>query len=414
MRAESVTGKHQIHFVAVQTENDRGHWTNLTNLRGRDWVESVTWGESIDSPVGYASVTLRKAIEGDSISPFVREDLFGPGRRIRISVAVGQPNPADPGSVAQNLKWIPGFLGKIDDIEVVRDTIQIRARDMGAYIQDAVFEYDRVYGEAGGIPADVVMQNMLDDVFGIGAIRLRVQHYPNLFVEPDYDDDGVPRPNVRRGTSVLQAIRDLAMQAGLDVRYRWTNQGYELTLYKPPRVLSASTVHVAFGPDQWAEAPTLSIGDSEIRNVIEVAWIDPELQYERSVKVYNDESMRRFLARRYLLLSGEATRYITNAEQAAKMAEAALADLSFPAATRAVRVLLCPGIELGDTVALHGNGTDIAATATGAVTAYEHNFSTGTGWTTIWLRDAPAGARVEWLRRGTSGGTVPILPSSIR
>lgn len=398
-----IRGKQLNHFIRVETQGPRGEWLNLSNLGGVDWVDSVTWRASIDQPVASGSLVIRKRIDGETLAPYMTGDVdgwgafsptVGPGRGLRIGVGIA---PKGAASVA----WRPVYIGKIDEIESggLDDTMRIRHRDIGARLLDALFERDRVYGTDEGVPLQEVLQQMLDQTVGVGAVQLYVMHDPEFPIFIQRDDNGEPIPTVKRGSSLLTSMRDLVLQAGCDLRYRWLpDNSYRLTLYRPDR--EGLEVSASFDASEWQEVSELTLSDADVRNVIEVAWIDPATGQERVHREQDDDSIREYRGRRYMRLEGDATRHIGTQLTAQGMARAALADLSFPVASQAIRTLLWWPAELGDLYELQPDGVNYQSAIKAAVTAYEHTFANGTGWTTLALRGKPSGARREWIRRG--------------
>lgn len=402
--AATAVGQH----IKVEVEDPDGAYVDVSALGGVTWLQGARWGTNVDDPMVAATVRLRRDVGTPgspsylSLAPFLEasglnrdaSNAYAPfldverGIRIYTDVTVPGGSPA----------WRPMFQGYIDRIAWESSPIVITARDEGKRLADTAIELPRDYSNPAGTPLEVLMQQLLDDVMGVGAITLAV-----------YDPLGVLDWNVRRAPvepqpSTLEQLRAWAAQwMGWIVRYRWQGaagaETFDLTLADPERGKTVADYDIP--PSLYSAITNLNIDAASIRNAIEVSYIDRATGQRASVLEEDATSILRY-HRHFMRLAFTAASNIDSAGEATLMAGGARDDLKLPPAEHAVVINrhFWP-VELGDLVNFPANGRHYDQPQKYAVVAWEHSFEGAAARTTIQTRGTPAGAYRWWLARET-------------
>lgn len=394
--------------LRVWIADHTGALVNFSALTGNDWIQSAGWGETQDQPVSTATVRLKRAILAASLAPLMAGSALNAGgaaidtgRRITIETATTDPAVAPVGG-----DWKTVFDGKIDDIDWDADPIVITCRDQGAWLQAALIELQGlIYGTTGGRAVESVIQDLIDDWVSISPPTLSVPASPgwNIF------------EFVQDRKNVLDAIRDLALQIGWDLRYRWNaaNQ-FLLTLYDPGRTNTTSLY--TFTKDEYLNVTQLKLSDADIRNAVAIVFTDRVLLTERT-RIRIDAASITAYRRRYFEI-GHPTNIGTLAE-ADILGDAVLADLSTPFITHEIETFYWWMVQLGDLYTFQANGVHYDADQKYAIVGYQHEFTEDhKARTKLLVRGNPSGAYRDWLKMQGGGGGIgsdvaspPPIPS---
>jgi len=242
--------------VSIRAFVDRGggDWVNLSDLEGRDWIQSAQWGDSQDASVQTLQLGLHQRVEDLSLAPLVDGSklndagtLIDLGNPIYLEVAVtpedDAPLPAD---------WVEVFRGEIDAIDWQASPMSVRCRDNSGQLDRFIEFQRRIPASRDFAPVEEVIQEILDNEFGTGAGRVVLYSTNGTLATPfaaaDSPEWFVPA-YIQKKQPVLQAIRVLSDQIGWYVRQVWNDSvgAFVLTLYEPPRAKAARGTLSAFG-----------------------------------------------------------------------------------------------------------------------------------------------------------------------
>lgn len=387
-------------------------------------------------------------------------------RELRISVAT---MPSDAPSPAAG-DWMVVFHGRIDQLDAAAgDTVRLTCRDLGGQLADAWIETERVYsyGTVSTLPVsmrvwtpgmtlvlneyilpsetkrngrfykvttagtggssepawptsstvadgtatlthqgtvtttghivETVMRNILDDN-SFSAVTLSVPSASTWAIK-QYKQDR---------TSVLEALRNLALQIGWDVRYKWNTGASEhrLTFFQPDR--AKATTDRTFGSDDYEDVTRLALDVAGIRNVVlvnypDAADLDAAGNPKRKTVTSTDGTSVSRFGRRFMEMSEPDAGQIDTSTEAQAYADAARKDLAWPKAEQSVS--LCygfPWAEPGDRYAFSANGRHYSSTQTLAVVGVEHRAENGGMRTELLCRGQPAGAYDVWQERSAN------------
>ncbi|MFY0567059.1 hypothetical protein ACN28E_24920 [Archangium lansingense] len=405
-------------------------WHDLTNLFGRDFLEGVDVDESLNSPVGQATVRVLREVRGLSLAPLMTSSrannlgsgyapLLDPNRLFRVEVALGPPR-----QLATDPVWLPLFFGRIDSVDSGNpDVISFVGRDMGGVLQDVWTDEEQVYGSDAGVPLETVCNTILADAqlpeFALYTPEASTQALGK------YKQDYEP---------TMDALSKLAAGRGWEVRgkLRPDTGDWGLWLWGPDR--AASTPAWTYTADDYEYLGEFRVGLEDIRTAVEVVYPDAsdlDAAGQPKRKTVRRESAAALARYGYLNSAGQrlhrlmrvtegATTNIRSATEAGRLADAALADLSTTDIGASVEVQHHPALELGDLVALSANGINFSSEQRLAVRQVTHRLSSTSGRTALRLLGKPAlGPRV-WLslegRPGIAPGspfTGPAAPSGL-
>lgn len=252
------------HCLKVEVSNG-GYWYNLSNLEGYDFVISASWGVLLDEPLSTANIELFGHIYNYSLAPdvslsrmnrFSNSPLLVLSAKIRIMTATV---PID--SIPDDTDWKSVFQGYITKIDVKDngDKISLYCRDLASKIQDAFIRTEYDYGaDDGSKISEDVIQDILDE-WGLN-VTLYTPSSPSFII----------KKYVQQKQSVLDAVRDIAIQTGFDIRYKWreSSSQWEFTYYEPDR--EKTTIDYSFGHNTYILIPNITYDLASIRNLIRI------------------------------------------------------------------------------------------------------------------------------------------------
>lgn len=385
--------------LRVELENQAGVWQDMSALNGVDFVLGAKWSDLLDTPVMAGTVTLSRRVGaqalpatmaaspvnhpgGGGYTPFVRG-----GQKVRIHTACVTPGAAPAGG-----DWKEVFLGKVDDPEWggTRNAMTLAISDVGAWLQGTVIKEEHQYGTEEGIPVETVMQQILDanPVPKLGAVALYVPTSPGWNI----------KTYTQARVSILQALRDLAIQIGWEVRYRYDAANtFRLTFYEPDR--AKAIADTSFGPSEYFELPNVGERTDDIRNSGRVYYVDSTTG-TREFQEYTVPASIAVYGERYIEISEDTSSNIDTDAEALDMVTAMVKDLSVPLLNQTMRTSFFWPVQLGDLYDFTANGEMYDSTQQGAAVSIEHELTRDTRRTSIGVRGKPAGAYSRWLQLG--------------
>lgn len=289
-----------------------------------------------------------------------------------------------------------GYLG--DSIPVEKFAVSCEARDPAKLLQDTYIEQKRSYGSADGVPAEMVIQSILDDNLGLGVAALYCPRSPGFMIQP-YE---------LGYKSVWDAIQEIAQQIGWWLGYRWdhTAGAMQLTLVEPPRNKSAATADWTLDWEDDIYTHGLDVSDENIRNVVTVTYRDGETGKRTAVTVTDAISIAEY-GRRAMGIEEDDTSLIDTQDEAQAFAEAALADLSEMTGTSQVEMPLMPELDVFDGLVVT-NPLISSESEFYGVESVEHTLDFGSAparlRTTVVCCGRIIGSHRRWLRMQTRPG----------
>lgn len=374
------------HYIRVEVQNGSGSWVDISS-----YVTNAVVSADIDNPVQRLSLSLVRGFGTSSLAPLSTTSLlnrnnvnaYSPlldiNRGIRVSVSV-----VALGSGPSTYTTI--FQGLIDSSDPGPEIMSVEARDSFAPLLDTIIEVERSYGSASpGTPVETVIQSIIND---------------NILVNPPAlsTPGGPPGWNLQpylqqSGISVMEAIRNLALQIGWDLRGKWIGSNYLLSLFTPP----SAVVQTTFSASEYLEISSLRLNGDDVRNFIEVAYVDSTSGQVQIATAVDNSSILKY-GRRYMKITEAAASNIDTPAEAQAMADAALLALSSPGSEQAVETFLYWPVELGDYYGFPSNNVHFNSQQNAAVVAFRHELSATQVRTSLDLRGLPSGAYNEWIR----------------
>jgi hypothetical protein len=393
----------------VKVANGSGTMIDLSS-----WVESVVIDRDVDMPVSGATIQFTRS-EGNqyvirSLAPLRTDSTlnrlddgvtYSPQLDLNRVVTVEEATTAIGASIVAG-DYKLKFKGTIDSVNFEQSPVTIQCRDEGAVLVDRWIETPATYGTGGGRGMELVIQDILDAVFGAAVIVLYVP------TSPAYNITTYQQQKM----SVMDAIQQLAQLKGWDIRFRYYEPSgiFKLTLSDPLR--SKTTPDYTFGPSQYHVIPSFDINLTNIRNFIQGSYFNAATQSRLTVSVNDSASITKYGRRFFEIQEGDQSPIDTSTEMT-NLITYALADLKDPKANQEVELpFFWPG-DLNDLYRFSGNAATHNTDQDLAVVSIRDELSQGRHRTIAKVRGSPAGQYLTWLARGdprTSPNGVPYAP----
>lgn len=330
--------------------------------------------------------------------------LLWPGREVILDVAA-VPINQEP-AAGDWIRVFRGYMG--DSIQASSDNgrINIQCRDQAKRLQDCYIETARTYGSGAGTPAETVIQQIIDDNLGAGAVSLYAPVSPGFMITPY---------NVEFQT-VWDAIQEIAKQIGWYLGYRYWPElnDFRLALMPPPRTKDSSSADFTLDWTKDLEIQELDITDRDVRNVIKVTYRNASTGLRDSVTVTDSASIAEY-GRRAMQIEEADTSLIDTATEATALANAALWDLKDLTATTRITMPFIPTMDVFSGI-LVTNPRLSSTQDFYAVESVEHtlDWESGRFRTEIVGAGRVVGAHNKWLAMQTRPGAVePVRTGNI-
>lgn len=263
--------------VRLEVEDPDGTRRDVsTSLNKVDWLNAVRVEDDIDRNTLSLSGSLLRDTSTLSLSPFRSDSLVNRNaagayapmvdiwRKFWLSTSV-MPIGSTP-------NWKELAQGRMDVIEIDGDKPEIRITGRGeeAVFLDCWIDQERTYGSAGGVAAETVLQQMLDDNLGTGRANVGSSGYTVITsVSPSYN----MKTWTQTAGSLGAALAAVAEKPGYILRFRYNASNVrELQFFKPNR--TASSEDWSLGPGEYTRIPFGRINIQDIRNLAKITYAD--------------------------------------------------------------------------------------------------------------------------------------------
>jgi hypothetical protein len=319
------------------------------------------------------------------------EVLLLPNREVVLQVAITTPGGTPTA-------WRTLFHGLMGDSISYGDTIvTLSCRDMAKRLHECYIEEVQQYGSEEGTPLEAVIQQILDDNLGAGAVPLHCPVSPGFMVTP-YEVEH---------QSVWDAVQKAVAQIGWFIGYRWdpTIDEFRLTLMEPPRDKDASTADFTLDYEDDIYIEDLEISDKDIRNAVRVTYRDAATGQRKYVTATNSTSIAEY-GRRAMQIEEADTSLIDTEAEALRLANAAIADLSQLTSTDRITMPLLPEIDVFSGIVVN-NPRTLEGEGFYAVESVRHTIDYGGNRfrTEAIASGKVIGAHTRWLEMQTRPGS---------
>lgn len=351
-------------------------------------IKRATLNASVDLATIEGTVTFQRGLGEESLSPYITSALVNdtvplmwPGNLLTLYCAVTAPGVEPTGT---DFKII--LNGRIDHVNAAGpDEVVVRFRDVGAALLNKWIEAPKPYGGTpGGIAAETVIASILtDNGFAAGTV-----------LNPGADSGFMIRQFMQERMPVLEALRRIALQIGWEMRH-YPRFG-PIVLFQDPDRAKASQATIS--PDIYRAVTKLEVGDDDVRNRWRIGY--PAVEGDAPtlfVTVQNAASIAQY-GPRFAEIVEDSSSNINTLGEATTFVNAALADTKDPLSDFAVEMLPWPAVELNDVYTFPANGVHLDASHVWAISGYQHNFSKGSGRTTLFTRGKPIAAYRDYRR----------------
>jgi hypothetical protein len=249
---------------------------SFCDFGGVNWLK--TWRvdpASVDTPIGSASFTLHRQVDGVSLAPLVTssalnqsESVFAPaldfGREVEFRIC-NMPKGVEPDTD----DWLAGFhwRGITDDIEWPRKTgdITVPARDYSGRLADTMMRTEARYGDPDTPPdAFDVMQEYVDAHMGAGQYDLDDLTTGARFAVTEW---------IPKDVYVWEGLQQIALQwGGKSIRQVDGPTESKVSIIEPDR--EATAADYAVSPNTYIEVHAVSTEGKNLRTIVRGRCVD--------------------------------------------------------------------------------------------------------------------------------------------
>jgi len=364
-----------------------------TRVGGGDW-SSIESGESIPllsdgAEVFNNDLEVRFLFEGEEAGAgpeIVSPDLLS----FQVEV-----------EAAEATKWRTIFHGLMGDrIDTRAHQVHCDCRDFAKVLQDTFIEEQQEYGSESGVPAEDVIQEILDENLGGKAPTLYTPFSPGFMISPEYYVEY---------ESVWDAIQTVAAQIGWFLGYRYVAGEYRLVFMAPPRTKTDPDFTLDWEDDFYKE--DLDISDADIRNAVTITYRNEEgdrvtLKPSEHSELIDQESIDQF-GRKAMLVEEADSSLIRTQEEALAFGAAAINDLSTLTGQSRMDLPINPYLDLFSTIQVRhpmiSSTNDFFA-----IDSLRHtmDFTAGRFRTESIASGKVVGGKHKWLQMQTRPGSV--------
>lgn len=316
----------------------------------------------------------------DNLSPLIAESDWNDGGPLMyggnfLSLEACVTDPGDAPDIFTGF-----FTARVQSVDMSGGEVHITALDAGAHANNRQIRYAAPYGPAQ--MEDVIQAIM--DANGFDPLS----HYDQEILATDFTINQY----MQQPGSLLEALRIIAQQRGLDFRYMQRNG--RLTLYDPDR--ERTVTDAVFTPNEYIDIDKLEIDEVDVRNQVEV-WYGQGTAAVSRVYVEDADSILQFGPKFTRIVMGRSRNVVT-LEQATAFAGYALTDMKDPMADQRVTLPFFPVVEINDFYGYASNEDHYNIEQKWAISGYEHNFSLEDSTTTFQSRGKPLAAYNDYRR----------------
>lgn len=379
-----------------------------------DWYARADWRDSADAPNWEGTIafvredgalSLAPAMESSplNISGGVYKPAISGGRRIRLSTAVVTPGVAPV--VGDYDEVFDGYIVEPESGGGDENLVSCAVRDKYGLLMRQQTSFGYQYGTLAGIPMEDAMQAILDD-------------HPNAKLGPVtlWLPFGSPGVNQTLKTlpvgPVLLALRNIADQIGWTVKPKYDSTGaLRLAFYPPER--AKTVADFSLGPGEYFDISSYAVPTDDVRNQIEIGFIDRATGLPDSYYTEDAASIAEF-GPSYMRIEEDNTSNIDTMAEATLMGDAAKLDLRNPYANQRVTTPYLWIAEVGDLIEFPPNAVIYDTIRKLAVVELHHSLERDTWETELLTREQVVGAFYNWLlKESQSGDPNPPLMSVV-
>jgi hypothetical protein len=326
----------------------------------------------------------------------VQHGFRAPSRRFLINyiVIAVTDNPANPAALyqAQNTGTTAASVG---------DPVW---PGVGGTVVDGGVTWKNLGAVLTFTPAEVMIQQILDDALGAGVWTLYTPVSPSFVIRPYIQSQG----------PVLPALQNIADAFGWSLRWRWTDNpppagwaappggvaGWYLTLYNPNRanVTSVYTFPASkYDPIPKLERDIAGIRNREILSYYNSAVLDNNNNPTFTTVQFDDAASQAQYGVLPFSIAEGASSMIDTAAEANAMGAAILSDLAQPPVDGVIKTDLTWWPQIHDLITVKADGLRFSADQDLAIVGIDTELTgTGRSTSTFAVRGKPSSGRGRW------------------
>ena len=310
--------------------------------------------------------------------------------------------------------WKMGIPGVIDSVAWGASPIQVKCRDLSAWVADATIELQRQYTNAAPALIETIMAQILaaDPVMFTPTLYVPVSPAWTVLESTAY------QPNNK---GILDALQnDWAATIGWLCRYRFdASDNFRLTFYNPGRT-SLVPVNDIFGPTEYRDVTDATLSITNIRNSWWGSYFDaagvPHVVSSPPIAdwITNPTGSQAAYGIRFAGVQEApgSDSLIHDGPTLQALLDAARADTELPYLAHTMATLFAWHLQLGDGLAFLANGDHYDQDQRLAVVEYRHTLQDGEILSVVGCSGVVIGSFSSWLKRVNASRVVSAAVQS--
>ena len=419
-------------FVVEVDTSGAGAWTDLTALRGFNFVRSISYGGSIDSSYDSAAIKLHTQIADSpdyNLSPYSASsinNILALYRKIRIRAATGSA-----GSTPPDADLAVVFIGRIVSMDISAESIELSCNDESWVLEIRFIETVKTYSTASLTAIQTVMQSILNDHFNTKLYRTGGSAPAAGDQFTLYDGGGLttfvgalaPGWNLRvynqQRQPILHALRVLTDQIGWSLRWQYMEgaiNAFVLVLEEPNRGAPASNLTVPY--QKILQYGPIRESLDTVRNVCAIGYTPTSGERTLSqagVAFANGENTSSIdsTTRLWLEIQEDNSSQIDTAAEAQEMSDNILYDLASGLDSFTVIIPYLLPVQLRDVITIPADNIIAATARVNVVIGVQHDADHDGAQTTLTLRGTNESVhKTQWIDRKPSH-TIRLVSSDL-
>ena len=428
----NIYGAQSDRFTVEIDTTGAGVWLDLTSLYGFNFVQSISYGGSLDSSYDTASIKLHLQVADApnyNLSPYATTSfinatatLISLYKKIRIRAAT-----TSAGSSIADADLAVVFMGRIASFDITHTDLTLTCMDESWVLEIRYIEKVNAYSTASTTAVQTVMQSLLTDHFNTKLLRTGGSAPVAADQFTLYDGAGLttfvgalsPAWNLRaynqQRQPILHALRVLTDQIGWSLRWQYMEAAlnkFVLVLEAPDRTAAASVLTIPY--QKIIQYGPVRQSMEGLRNVCAIGYQNTSGERtlnQAGTAFVNGENTTSIdaVTRLWLEIQEDSASQIDTLGEAKDMSDRILYDLQNGLDSFQITIPYLLPVQLRDVITIPADNVISDTNRVHAVIGVQHDADYQGAKTTLTLRGTyESSGKFVWTERQASQPTVRV------